>query len=1218
MKKEKRLLKRKNGSVILIILMLLSLISMTFAAPVGDIGQPAVKSSFIEWDGVDMTMKYDIVNDTANMTVVADAAGRGCSWEHDTGSEWASAVGGCSITKSPINNTYYVAGRDRPNDGDRGYQWVVMKANGDTLNSWTVLWRQIRSNVINSPTPAALKSIEGVCIRYYNSSYYFYFCVMFTDVVNCWSVYYIKASSVEALNATLHDGNNWNLINKEGSLKVKDPMVFYNGSKYYLIWTDSSNSRIRVYSSVHPEFGVKTQVYSRLWAYTGEHSGVILFDNKTANQFILWTDEVDKDNDRVGFNFYNSTDTENWTFSDTHFKNDRGMVESKNMRYFDYYSEGWNDYVVIMEFDEDDDEWSAECCLWDYRVGGGIPSPPASSFEENFEDDTPGQNPSETWYTFTELEGPNNGHVVNENNATWTHTFKVDTGAANDLVYTGVMNFTSGAYARFTLNWRVDTTGSNYHSNIYLQNGSTRIAGVCNEGGNNLKVFSDGAKQTVTGFSFQSDTWYYIIIDFNWTDGTYHLMVDYADYGWYAFYESEENFDRIYFAESSGIKKGTFWTDNIQFLNVSVNVRTNESTGVEETNATMHGYLESTLSGTYTVRFQYGTTTSYGSTTTNQNKNAGDEFNIDQTGLSPGTTYHYRAYAANGTAELYGFDRTFTTKPNPPSNFYVNTTDGTTISLNWTKGTGATNTVVSRNASGAAAPPAAPDDGTIIYNSTGTMYTDTSRIPCVNYSYAIWSWTASYSDNNQTGYNITLPGIPTGITGDVLDGTTNISWTKGTNTDNTLIRKKLGSYPTGVTDGTLLYNNTGTYSIEAVAYNEFVSLWGYNSTYNLYSLQVDMVEGGLKVNCFDENTTAPLTFDIFMTNLPGTQTYNASGCTNTYTVDITVAPNGDDILVYINSSGYVGRQYYADMYVGFWYFIDAYLTDESELYVLSVIDELDNPVEEAEIQIKRYINETEGYKNITVVLTDGNGYSPVHLIPGQLYKVVITKTGYDIEISDYIPSTTTYAHTFRLKLTTPTQPTIYHFWDEIDFTATAYRNGSVNIQYDDSSELSDDTQFYLYESYDFTDTLADTETKINEDVISYWVTGLNVTRLHFVNLYFNHSYTFYEEQPIRILIYPVNKTANITQQSFDEYLNEVVGVNELGWGNCIACALAVILLCSFSPFNAGIGIISAGVSLAAVETVFYFSNLVIVAIIPIVIFIGIFYILATRQPEAHI
>jgi len=198
------------------------------------------------------------------------------------------------------------------------------------------------------------------------------------------------------------------------------------------------------------------------------------------------------------------------------------------------------------------------------------------------------------------------------------------------------------------------------------------------------------------------------------------------------------------------------------------------------------------------------------------------------------------------------------------------------------------------------------------------------------------------------------------------------------------------------------------------------------------------------------------------------------------------------------------------------------------------------------------------------------------------------------------------------------------FSDAIDWTATAYGNGSIYIQYDDSLLNTTDTQFYLYESFNGTDTLTDTETQTGEQNIAYWVTGLNLSRMHYINLYFNHSNTFLDEQPLRRYILPINTTITTrTQATFDSLMNAIFGrpiINgvDVGWGNLLSCAIALILLVSFSPFNAGLGIIASGVGLASVKVAFIMSNAASLAIIPIVIIIGILYILTTKQPEAHL
>ena len=64
-----------------------------------------------------------------------------------------------------------------------------------------------------------------------------------------------------------------------------------------------------------------------------------------------------------------------------------------------------------------------------------------------------------------------------------------------------------------------------------------------------------------------------------------------------------------------------------------------------------------------TVYFQYGRTTSYGSRTPNQTKTGNNYQNVNAivTGLTPGTTYHFRIVASNAVGTRHGRDRTFTT-----------------------------------------------------------------------------------------------------------------------------------------------------------------------------------------------------------------------------------------------------------------------------------------------------------------------------------------------------------------------------------------------------------------------------------------------------------------------------------------------------------------------------------------------------------------------------
>jgi hypothetical protein len=90
--------------------------------------------------------------------------------------------------------------------------------------------------------------------------------------------------------------------------------------------------------------------------------------------------------------------------------------------------------------------------------------------------------------------------------------------------------------------------------------------------------------------------------------------------------------------------------------------KTNPATNVASFSATLnssvypHGL-------TTTVYFQYGTTTSYGSTTSPLTKTGNTYQNLSAniSGLSTSTTYHFRIVAANSAGTRYGADRTFTT-----------------------------------------------------------------------------------------------------------------------------------------------------------------------------------------------------------------------------------------------------------------------------------------------------------------------------------------------------------------------------------------------------------------------------------------------------------------------------------------------------------------------------------------------------------------------------
>lgn len=99
-------------------------------------------------------------------------------------------------------------------------------------------------------------------------------------------------------------------------------------------------------------------------------------------------------------------------------------------------------------------------------------------------------------------------------------------------------------------------------------------------------------------------------------------------------------------------------------------VTTDAASSIGTTTATLNGHVDNQgLQTSY--YFQYGTTTSYGSSTASANYGNNGQFNgssavsANLTGLATNTTYHYRIVASNSVGTVYGADQQFTTSGNP-------------------------------------------------------------------------------------------------------------------------------------------------------------------------------------------------------------------------------------------------------------------------------------------------------------------------------------------------------------------------------------------------------------------------------------------------------------------------------------------------------------------------------------------------------------------------
>jgi len=184
-------------------------------------------------------------------------------------------------------------------------------------------------------------------------------------------------------------------------------------------------------------------------------------------------------------------------------------------------------------------------------------------------------------------------------------------------------------------------------------------------------------------------------------------------------------------------------------------VLTNVAILTTDSSTTLQGTLSSI--GDYSpvyAYFEYGLNTSYGTTTIEQTKTSTGGFNQPITSLTPDTTYHYRAVVRySASSYVYGDDDTFITEETPtvlsaPTNFKVSSFTDDSITLTWTKGTNAVNTVIRRSTTSY---PTSPGSGDSVYSGTGTTVTDPGLVTDTTYYYSAWSEAGgSYSTSYAT------------------------------------------------------------------------------------------------------------------------------------------------------------------------------------------------------------------------------------------------------------------------------------------------------------------------------------------------------------------------------------------------------------------------------------------------------------------------------------
>jgi hypothetical protein len=282
-------------------------------------------------------------------------------------------------------------------------------------------------------------------------------------------------------------------------------------------------------------------------------------------------------------------------------------------------------------------------------------------------------------------------------------------------------------------------------------------------------------------------------------------------------------------------------------------------------------------------------------------------------------------------------------------------------------------------------------------------------------------------------------------------------------------------------------------------------------------------------------------------------------------------------------------------------------------------------IDGALVRFYKYLNTTANYTYIGGFVSDGNGQGSIDLYPFQLYMIKISKDGYDNKTDFWTPNIVEQSliKVFKIVASSVTPPVTEYtdFWTTIVFTATMDDTNTTHIHYYDVSGHTIDTQIYLYEFYNGTTTFIGSDSKTGNNSFYWNVSLLNYSRTYIVILRFNSTNDFQiPDNKIVLTIYPLHPLGGF---DIEERIKDVFGDFNVGgvvftWIGFFLSFIPLVVLTLFDPAHVGIGIITTGFFMAGIQVVLVTKMgtappPLIIVVIPVIIVIGVLYMLAQRN-----
>jgi hypothetical protein len=187
-------------------------------------------------------------------------------------------------------------------------------------------------------------------------------------------------------------------------------------------------------------------------------------------------------------------------------------------------------------------------------------------------------------------------------------------------------------------------------------------------------------------------------------------------------------------------------------------VSTNQATNMEETSATIHGYLEDDAGYEATCWLFWDTDSGepYANSESLGVFANGSEFSKELSGLIEGAVHYFKAKAQNVAGWGEGEELMFITKPLSPTDLTAEAISCSTITLTWVRPSSADGVIIERNDSlfwerG---------EGVLVSNDTSESFLDSGLDPLTQYYYQAWSYQSEgelvqYSDDFDTAQTTT-------------------------------------------------------------------------------------------------------------------------------------------------------------------------------------------------------------------------------------------------------------------------------------------------------------------------------------------------------------------------------------------------------------------------------------------------------------------------------